>query len=103
MSVVREWKVSFFTDVEQEDEIQKIDFGEVWENTERELTIYIRNEEGVLIRDLQYVADDAYIKISGPEVLGVNDVKPLTVSWVPGVESLALKDEIEITGTAVFR
>jgi len=103
MSIVREWRVSFFTDSSLSDEIQKVDFGEVWENTEREITIYIKNEEEVLIRDLQYTADDIYVKIDGPKTLGIGAVKPMVITWEPSVESLALRDDITITGTAVYR
>ena len=103
MSVVREWAVSFFENENLTQEINKVDLGEVWENTEREKTIYIRNEGNASIRDLVFKVTDDKVTLEAPREVGINGVIKLVIKWVPGSESLALRDEIIIGGTAVYR
>lgn len=77
---VRKWKCSFFRDAEA---IEAIDFGEVWFEEEKSVTIHIRNDEAGMVRDIVYepIPD---VEIIGPLTMAFNEVAPLTLTWKAG-------------------
>jgi len=103
MSVVREWDSSFYADSEATQPIESIEIGEVWEGEVKEDVIYIRNNEPAFIRDIIFKLNKEDATIEGPETMLPHQVAPITIRWNPNEMSIALKADIEISATLVYR
>jgi len=101
--VMREWDSSFYADSEATQPIESIDVGEVWEGEVKEDVIYIRNNEPTLVRDIEFELNKRDATIEGPEVMLPHQVAPITIRWNPDEASIALKGDIEISATLVYR
>ena len=96
---VRRWKCSFFRDAEA---IEAVDFGEVWFEEEKSVTIHVRNDEAGMVKDIVYgpIPD---VEIDGPLTMAFNEIAPLTITWKAGetVEK-GLLDDLVIGVTLVL-
>jgi len=76
----RPWKCSFFRDAEG---IEQVDLGEVWFESEKSVTIHVRNDEDGDVKDITYqpIPD---VEIIGPSAMKFNEVAPIIITWKAG-------------------
>ena len=101
MSVLKKWRCSFYEDSEGTVPINTINLGSVGEGEEQEKTVYIRNDEGYLIKDMSFNIDNNDVEIVAPTSLSSMEVAPLTIRWNPKIDSIKLDTDIIINGVMV--
>ncbi len=96
---VRQWKCSFFRDAEAIDEV---DLGEVWFESEKSVTIHVRNDEAGMVRDIVFESIPD-VEIVGPSSMKFNEIAPIILTWKAGetVEK-GLVDDLIIHVTLVL-
>jgi hypothetical protein len=103
MSVQKKWECSFYEDIELENPITIISLGDVWYGEEKEKTIYLRNDENTIVRDIIFQTDREDVVITGPMSMVPYGVELVMIKWKPKEDSLGLNIDIKIKGTLVYR
>ena len=101
MSVLKKWRCSFYEDSEATTPVTTINLGSVWEGEEQEKTVYIRNDEGYMIKDMVFNIDNEDIEIIAPSTLSSLEIAPLVIRWNPKINSIKLDMDIIINGVMV--
>jgi len=102
--VVRDWKCSYYSNVEATESITLADIGEVWAGTEGSVVIFIRNDERGFVRDIVYTVLNPAITLVGPKRLEAGEVGSISIKWSPSESTeQGLEDEpFTVEGTVVL-
>ncbi|GAG00106.1 unnamed protein product [marine sediment metagenome] len=98
----RVWKCTFYDDLDGLEILGVIDMGEIWAGESVQKTVYVRNEENFIVRDITYATAAEDVIISGPGVLTPRQIGPVDITWNPQVDvESGLLDSLIVTGTLV--
>ena len=106
MSTLREWGLRFhetMRDVEDNEQLDSIDLGDVWDGETGEKTVYMQNGSLYSVKDIEYETNNDKVEVVGSSDLQPGEVVPLMVRWTPGLDSFGLNDELVVRGTIIYR
>ena len=102
MAERRVWKCTFYDDPDTLDILGTIDMGEIWAGETVQKTVWLRNDENFLVRDITYAVSIEDVIVNGPKVLTPRQIAPVDITWNPQVDvESGLLDSLIVTGTLV--
>ena len=81
-----------------------LDFGIVDVGQEKDIVIYVKNDNGTLVTDLKFFVNNKEIAIlSAPTELKKDEVDKIILKWKPTLEvKVGLKAELNISGSEIW-
>ncbi|MCK5613401.1 hypothetical protein KAR91_66640 [Candidatus Pacearchaeota archaeon] len=102
MAERRVWKCTFYDDPDTLEILGVIDMGEIWAGETVQKTVWLRNDENFLVRDITYAVSIEDVIVNGPKVLTPRQIGPVDITWSPQVDiESGLLDSFIVTGTLV--